>query len=125
VYLNGSYYERLKYDVKRTAPRHVRAKLARNASALPSEPGYESFAVNLVRHGGTRQSTMPPQDHVLGRIYEVYDGYYAVTLVESAPLDRPFVSPFIRVLLGGVGVGLLAWASYRVKEERRKHQSNN
>ncbi|WP_255195376.1 hypothetical protein [Halorarius litoreus] len=118
VYLNGSYYKRLKYDVERVSPHRVRAELAENASALPSDPEYESFAVNLVRHGGTRRSTMPPQDHVLGRIYKVHDGYYAVALVEAAPLDRPFVSPLIRLLLGAVGVGLLIWARYRVMNER-------
>lgn len=121
--LNGTYYERIKrggtFDVQRTSPANVLDELAHNASALPSEPGYESFELNLVRHGGTRRSSNPPQDHTLGRIYKVRGNFYAIALVESATLDRPLVSPILRILLDIVGGGLFALAGLRISWSRQ------
>lgn len=133
VYLNGSYYERIerrvseghRYDVERASPDRVRDQLAKDASALPADPEYEPWDVGLVRRGGTVRSAAPPQDHVLGRIYRTQDGYYAVALVEAAPLDRPFVSPFVRVLLGLAGAGLLALAGHRIWAARREAPAAN
>lgn len=133
VYLKGSYYERLespvsdgyRYDVERASPDRVLDELARDASSLPSNPEYEPWDVGLIRRGGTVRSAAPPQDHVLGRIYQAHGGYYAVALVEAAPLDRPFVSPFVRVLLGLAGVGLLALAGHRIWAARREAPAAN
>lgn len=117
VVLNGSYYARTvterttetTLDVERVSAETVLHRLARDATAG-----------SLVEQDGPVRSTTPPQDHTLGQVYRARGGYYTVVFLGAAPLDRPLVSPFTRLLLGLVGVGLLALAGLRVRASRRQ-----